>query len=137
MLDRAALADDLIRDEGMRQKPYRDSVGKLTIGIGRNLDDRGLSNDECLELLSNDIDLAVSELTAVLPEWRLLDEPRGRALVNMMFNLGRPKFCEFTRMIAAIRRHDFEEAAREAKDSKWAKQVGTRAVRIAAALEGK
>jgi lysozyme len=136
MLDRDALMADLIRDEGLRLMPYKDTVGKLTIGIGRNIEDRGISKDEALYMLGNDITITMKDLDAVIPEWRLLDEPRARALANMCFQLGRVRFCQFVKMLAAIRKHDFAEAGREARDSLWYRQVPNRAERVVKMLEG-
>jgi lysozyme len=136
MLDRDALMADLIQDEGLKLMPYRCTAGKLTIGVGRNIEDRGISKDEALFMLGNDITIAMKDLDAVIPEWRYLDEPRARALANMCFQLGRVRFCQFTKMLDAIRKHDFAEAAREARDSLWAKQVPARSARVTKMLEG-
>jgi len=136
VIDRDALMADLIRDEGLRLMPYKDTVGKLTVGVGRNIEDRGLSKDEALYMLNNDISIAMKDLDAVIPEWRLLDEPRARALANMCFQLGRGRLCQFTKMLAAIRKHDFAEAGREARDSLWYRQVPNRAERVVKMLEG-
>jgi len=136
MLNRDALMADLINDEGLKLKPYRCTAGKLTIGCGRNLDDRGISRDEALYMLGNDISIALKDLDAVIPEWRLLDEKRARALANMCFQLGRVRFCQFTKMLDAIRKHDFAEAGREARDSLWYRQVPARAERVVKMLEG-
>lgn len=125
------LKRDLIRDEASRAKPYRDSVGKLTIGVGRNLDDRGLSADEIDLLLFNDVGLAVADLDRNAPWWRSLSEARQRGLANMCFNLGWPRLSGFKNMLASLKSGDFEAAAREALQSKWAEQVGARADRIA------
>jgi lysozyme len=122
---------DLIRDEGLRLKPYPDSVGKLTIGVGRNLDDRGISRDEALILCANDVAVAAGDLDRNASWWRGLSEPRARALMNMAFNLGWPRLAGFKVMLAALEHGDNVSAAREALDSAWAKQVGMRAVRIA------
>ena len=126
------LLADLKRDEGRRLKPYRDSVGKLTIGWGRNLDDVGISEAEAEAMLEADIAVAEHELDRVLPWWRELPEPAQRALANMAFNLGMPRLLGFRRMLAALGARDFETAAAESLDSKWARQVGDRAQRIAA-----
>jgi lysozyme len=107
----------------------------MTIGVGRNLDDRGITRDEALYMLGNDITITMKDLDAVIPEWRYLDEPKARALANMCFQLGRVRFCQFTKMIAAIRKHDFAEAGREARDSLWYKQVPNRAERVIKMLE--
>lgn len=130
-MDAGRLAKDLMRDEGMRLKVYRCPAGKLTIGIGRNLEDVGISSGEAIDLLDNDIARVVSELNAALPWWRDVPEPGQRALANMAFNLGLTRLMEFQRMIAALRAGDYEAAAAEALDSKWAEQVGARAERIA------
>ncbi len=134
MLNIEQLIADLELDEGVRRKPYRDTVGKLTVGVGRNLDDVGLSPDEVQLLLDNDIARAVSDLNQNIPWWA--DRPEGvqRALVNMCFNLGWPRLSSFTRMLAALEFKEFDMAAREALDSKWARQVGARAERIAALI---
>lgn len=130
-LNRDQLVQDLIRDEGLVLKPYRCTAGKLTIGVGRNLEDVGLSRDEAIYLLGNDIETAIKDLDAALPQWRLFSEARQRALVNMVLNLGRTRFMGFRNMIDALKRADFDEAARQALASKWASQVGARAQRIA------
>lgn len=130
-LDYGRLKKDLIRDEGNRLRPYRDTVGKLTIGVGRNLDDRGITYDESMFMLDTDINLALQDCYHVFPGWRYFSDGRKRALANMMHNLGRTKFVDFKRMIAAIAKHDWDKAADEALDSKWAKQVGKRSERVA------
>lgn len=124
------LEKELARDEGLRLKPYLDTVGKLTIGYGRNLDDNGISEGEALFMLRNDIATSRRELSAYT--WfRQLDESRQGAIINMHFNLGLPRLLTFRKMIAALDRGDYERAADEALDSRWASQVGERAVRIA------
>lgn len=125
------LVGELKRDEGMRLKPYHDTVGKLTIGIGRNLDDNGISEDEARFLLTNDIASVCNDLDRTLPWWRDLSPNRQRAIVNMGFNLGLPRLRQFRMMLAALEAGDWEAAAEEALNSAWAKQVGDRARRIA------
>lgn len=124
------LIDDLIRDEKESLTLYQDTVGKWTIGIGRNLSDRGISKDESRYLLKNDINNTYSALNHFLPIWKDLDEVRQRALFNMGFNLGIAKLLRFRKMIAALEIKDWNEAANQAKDSDWYKQVGKRAERI-------
>lgn len=123
---------DLQRDEGLRLKPYLDSVGILTIGYGRNLHDVGISKAEAEALLRADVEVAEAELDRVLPWWRDLPEPAARGLQNMVFNLGLPRLLKFSRMLAALKSGDYEAAAVESLDSEWAGQVGDRAERIAA-----
>jgi lysozyme len=133
--------DDLVRlltrHEGRRAFAYTDTVGRLTIGVGRNLTDRGLADDEIDLLLANDIALARSicedqfgdAFSDASPAW-------WHALVSMAFNLGGPRLAGFTRLRAAVRRGDWQAAAVEALDSRWATQTGHRATEIAAMLRG-
>ena len=125
------LRAELMRDEGVRLKPYQDSVGKLTIGVGRNLDDVGISQDEVANLLDNDIKRTMAELDKSLPWWRNLDEVRQRVLLNMAFNLGVAGLLGFKNTLAAIQNDKWGEAADGMLASKWAKQVGGRAQRLA------
>ncbi len=133
-MDLTAIKADLVRDEGLRLKPYRDSVGKLSIGVGRNLDDVGIAEAEAEILLGNDISRAMADLDRALPWWRGLSPPRQRALLNMAFNLGLPRLLGFREMLADLERGDGAGAARAAIDSRWAKQVGARAQRLAMLL---
>lgn len=126
------LVRDLVRDEGMRLKPYTDTVGKVTIGVGRNLDDVGISETEALDMLDADIDRSIEDLERNLPWLFERPEPVQRALVNMCFNLGWPRLSGFRNMLAALEAGDYDRAAAEALDSRWARQVGARAERIAA-----
>lgn len=130
------LLNDLKRDEGLVLKPYRDTVGKLTIGIGRNLDDVGINENEALYLAKNDIFKVTSALDVALPWWRTMSEPRQRALANMAFQLGVSGLLQFRKMLAAMQDGDFDKAATEALDSKWATQVPDRAKRITDMIRG-
>ena len=130
-MDVEALIRQLERHEGYRRHPYQDSVGKLTVGIGRNLDDVGLTRDEAQYLARRDVDRVCRELDDRLTWWRSLDEVRQRALADMGFNLGVPGLLGFRRMLAALEAGDYKTAAAEALDSLWARQVGQRATAIA------
>lgn len=129
------LEEMLIRHEGIRMQPYTDSVGKLTIGVGRNLTDVGISEDEAKDMLRADIWRAQKTLERVLPEAWALTEARRDALINMAFNMGEGRLRGFKKMIAAIKVHDYDEAARQALDSKWAQQVGARAHELATIIK--
>jgi lysozyme len=133
--ERDALVAGLRWDEGVRPFPYTDTVGKLTIGVGRNLSDRGLSNDEIDYLLQNDIDLVIDDLNRALPWWVELSPARQRVLANMCFNLGIARLKGFVRTLAAMRRGDYAAAAQGMRESLWAKQVGARAERLARLME--
>ena len=121
----------LITHEGLRLKPYRDTVGKLTIGVGRNLDDVGITEEEALYLLKNDIRRTIKFLSAVLPFWDRLSETRKIVLIDMCFNLGAKKFMSFKKMRKALEEGNYETAADEMLDSKWARQVKGRAQTLA------
>lgn len=130
-MDRAALISQLFDDEGLRLKPYRDSVGKLTIGVGRNLDDVGLSQDEALYLLGNDIRRAYGSLIVALPWVVKLNDARQNVLTNMAFNLGVDGLLGFKHTLNCVQREAWGDAADAMLQSKWARQVGARAVRLA------
>ncbi len=127
------LRAELMRDEDVRLKPYRDSVGKLTIGTGRNLDDVGISKDENDYLLDNDIARVERALDVHLPWWGHLDLVRQRVLANMCFNLGPRKLLRFRKTLPLIQQGQYEAAAREMLRSRWAQQVGHRALRLSQA----
>jgi len=135
MIDRDKLAKQLILHEGMRLNPYRDTVGKLTIGVGRNLDDEGISKEEALFLLENDITRVIAELDKALPWWEELDEVRQRVLADMCFNLGIGGLLKFQKTLELVEVHRYKEAAEEMLSSLWARQVGNRAVHLAKMME--
>ena len=118
-------------DEAVRAKPYRDTVGKLTIGVGRNLDDVGLHPDEIALMLDNDIGEAEQGCGTLFSSYEMLSDNRKAVLLNMAFNLGRERLGHFLKFRAAVDRGDFETAAKEMLDSTWATQVGIRAQRLA------
>lgn len=128
---RAHLIDQLVREEGLQLKPYHDTVGKLTIGIGRNLDDVGISHDEALLLLNNDIDRASAALRSRFPWVINLDDTRQAVLIDMAFNMGVVTLAKFTDTLAHIQSGDYVAASQAMLDSTWAKEVGMRAIRLA------
>jgi Phage-related lysozyme (muraminidase) len=129
------LIEQLIDHEGLKLKPYECTAGKLTIGVGRNLEDRGISDDEAEYLLHNDIEIVERELLEAQPLVSMLDAVRQRVLVDMGFNLGTPTLMKFQKMWDAVEDEDWEEASAQMLDSRWAKQVGRRAVRLADAMK--
>ena len=121
----------LVRHEGLRLKPYRCTAGKLTIGIGRNLDDRGISQKEAYAMLERDIQDCEKWLIDEIPEvYNKLDEVRQSVLLNMCFNLGIKGLLEFKNTLSFIGAGDWERAANNMLASKWAKQVGMRAIEL-------
>lgn len=134
-MDRQKLRIELIRDEGLRLKAYKDSLGNFTIGVGHlmPLTATGaemITEARAMDLLETDIDIAYSLATEVFGIMVEMADARQRALVNMCLNLGN-RIRGFKKLIAAVRAGQWDLAAAEALDSKWADQVGKRATRIA------
>lgn len=138
--------DRLIEHEGISLMPYRCVRGKLTIGVGRNLDDNPLSMEEkralgdymhgittngAKMLLRNDIKVAYNGAKKIFKDFDELCEDRRYALVDMCFQLGVKGVAKFRRMRWAIAGKDFEEASRACLSSVYAKQTPKRANRIA------
>ena len=128
---RQKLKNLLVNHESYKQFPYTDSTNHLTIGIGRNLNDRGISTTEALYLLDDDILYFFSKLNHYLNFFTKLTESRQIALVDMCFNLGIQGLLQFKEMMLALESDDFERAAMEMLNSKWAEQVGERATCLA------
>ncbi len=118
---RGQLTKDLVRDEGYRRNAYHCPNGKLTIGVGRNIQTRGVTKDEAEYLLNNDVDWVFDRLDKSLPWWMGMPEGPKLAVANMLFNMGWPRFKKFKKTIAALKMGDYKTAAKEALDSKWAR----------------
>ena len=119
--------------EGVRTHAYQCSADKWTIGVGRNIDEDGglgLSSEEINVLLINDIERVKSELSANYFWFPALDEVRQAALIDMCFNLGLSRLRGFVKALEAMSRQQFDNAAEEFLDSRWASQVGQRAIRV-------
>lgn len=129
-MDRAAMIKQLRLHEGERLKPYRCTAGRLTIGVGRNLEDRGITAEESAYLLGNDIDHHWRQLVQAVPWVTQLDEVRQRVLLDMAFNLGVAGLLGFKNTLSTIKAGDYAKAAAMMLDSRWAGQVGQRAQRL-------
>lgn len=131
------LLNQLRRHEGFRLDPYKCSEGYLTIGYGRNIETNGISEAEAEFMLLNDLVACESELKN--EGWyNQLDETRRAVVLNMAFNLGKPKLMQFKKFIGALSDDDYETASKEmvtgsdgVSPSKWASQVGSRAYELA------
>ena len=130
----AQLKADLIEDEGSRLKPYRDTVGKVSIGIGRNLTDVGISSDEEDLMYRNDVQRVMTQLDRALPWWNALPEPAARVLANMTFNMGLGGVLQFKTTLQELREHRFKDAADSLLHSAVARQLPNRYGRLAALL---
>lgn len=126
------LRDMLKRHEGVEPHVYRCSAGYETIGVGRNISASGigLSEDEIDYLLDNDITRIIRELSSEYPWFNQLDDVRKDVMIDISFNLGATRLRGFKRALAAMEAADYKTAATEFLDSRWARQVGGRALEL-------
>jgi lysozyme len=126
------LIEMLKRHEGVKSNVYRDTGGLEHIGCGRNISESGpgLSEDEINYLLKNDLERCEAELNSEYVWFRILEGARRDAIMNIFFNLGATRFRGFKNAIAAMENQDYDTAAVEFMDSRWAKQVGGRALEL-------
>jgi len=123
------IEEQLILHEGLRTTVYRCPAGYLSIGVGRNLEKKGISVEEALLLLRNDITEITSRLEVY--DWFVsLDPIRQKVIIDMVFNLDISGFLAFRRMITALQAGDYERAAYEMANSRWYRQVGQRGIRL-------
>lgn len=121
----------LIKHEGIELKPYRCTSDKLTIGVGRNLDDNGISHETAMQMLTEDVDAAVEDLRRNLSWFDDAPVPVQEALVNLTFNMGMPNLMQFRKTLILLRDGAWDKAADELLDSRYATQVGYRANQVA------
>lgn len=121
----------LMKSEGLRLSPYQDTVGKITIGWGRNLSDVGITESEAIMMLDHDILIAERDTLRALPWTSSMDGVRFGVLVDMAFNMGITRLLTFKNTLAAVQARNYAKAAEHMLDSKWARQVGQRAVDLA------
>lgn len=125
------LASELIKKhEGLRLQPYKCTAGKLTIGYGRNIEDNGISVYEAEVMLENDIQKCYA-LCIKFPFWNNLNEVRQSVILDMCYNLGFTRLQGFKKMLKALEIQDYKSAAKEMLDSKWARDVKSRATELA------
>lgn len=125
------LLAQLRRHEGFEGKPYKDTVGKLTIGYGRNLDDVGINRVEGELLLANDVAKVLAQAERTFPWFKNVSPARQNVILNMIFNLGLEKFKLFRQTLAAMESGNADLAAERMLNSLWATQVKGRATELA------
>jgi len=125
-----SLKNDIIKDEGYRQFPYLCTSEKMTIAIGRNLDDVGLSEDEAVYLLENDLKRCIREANDIFSSFDSHNQTRKEVIINMLFNLGKTRFLGFVNTIQAFKDKDYMLTGSEMMDSKWYRKGGSRVARL-------
>ncbi len=140
MLDKKQLMEELIYDEGKVNEIYKDHLGYETFGVGHLIIESDeecgqpvgteISEERIMYCLEKDIDAICDDLDRNIPFWRDLDEERQRVIANMGFNLGINRLLQFEKFLSAVEEKDYESAAIEMMDSKWATQVGPRSERL-------
>ena len=131
------LINRVVKHEGLMLKPYKCPAGKLTIGVGRNLEDVGITKEEAMFLLENDLDRCHYECLRSFFWYKDLDVDRQGVIQEMCFNLGLARLKTFKKMLLACEIGNYELAAREMLSSLWARQVGKRAETLANIMKGK
>lgn len=127
-MEKEKIVEQIKRHEGFSGTPYKCPAGKTTIGYGRNLDAKPLSEEEAHFMLINDLNEVVYRVREKVVFYDDLDEARKGVLINMAFNLGVAGLMKFKKMLMSLHCKDYKRASEEMLDSKWAKQVGKRAI---------
>jgi lysozyme len=134
------LREQLKIDEGVKYEIYEDHLGYATFGIGHLITDKDpeygwpvgtkISEERVNEVFNSDVEKFINEAKKIFPDLDNKPESIQLVLVNMCFNLGAPRLSKFKKFIAAINNEEWIEAAVEMMDSRWAQQVGPRAMRL-------
>ena len=128
------LIEQIKRHEGVELMPYRDTEGLMTIGVGRNIEHNGIRMVEADFMLMNDIKDCMEE--AKTYHWyEGISVIRKAVIIIMLFNLGKPRFDKFVKFQAALAEGLYDKASTEMLDSRWAKQVGKRAVELSIQMQ--
>ena len=130
------LTETLIRHEGLRLSPYRCTEGKLTIGVGHNLDDNPISKRAAMMILEDDIAHCLVDLRNNISGFTAMPETVQEVLVNLCFNMGINRLLGFKNTLGHLREGSYPAAADELLDSRYARQVGRRANELADTLRG-
>ena len=139
-MDTEQLRDTLKVDEGVKYEIYNDHLGYPTFGIGHLIVESdeeygqpvgtGIHEDRVNEAFDKDVSVMVDEAKKIFSDFDNLPEEAQQVIVNMTFNMGRPRLSKFKKFIAGVEAGDWEKAAVEMMDSRWATQVGARAERL-------
>ena len=134
------LREQLKIDEGVKYEIYLDHLGYPTFGIGHLIveadEEHGkpvgtpITEERVNAVFDSDVAIYISEAKKVFPNLETLPSEAQEVIVNMTFNMGAPRLSTFKKFIAGVHANDWNTAAVEMMDSRWAKQVGNRAVRL-------
>ena len=127
-LDFDLLKKRLVDFEGLVLKPYHCSQNYLSIGVGRNLDSNGITEEEAMYLLDNDIHKVIEQLDKQWAVWRKFPDAAKYVSIDVAFNMGINTWMSFRKTRAYMEMGEWEEASKELLDSKYAEQVGRRAI---------
>ena len=127
-MDKQIIKDRLIDFESMVLQPYKCASGFLSLGVGRNLDANGVSEEEALYLLNNDIEAVINKLDKHWKVWRSFPIASQYVCIDLVFNMGINAWMSFRKTRAYMELEQWEEASKELLNSKYASQVGRRAL---------
>ena len=144
-MNREQVQKQLEIDEGVVYEIYRDHLGYPTFGIGHLIREEDpeygqpvgtpVDKKRVTEAFQADLDIAIDECKVLYDKWDKFPGEVQEILVNMMFNLGRPRLSKFKNMKKALDKGDWMLAAVEGEDSLWYRQVTNRADRLMTRLE--
>ena len=127
-MDMSNLKKTIIRHEG--KKLYKCSSDKWTIGVGHNIEDNGFSEAAIQFIFEEDLSTSIAECQRNIIGWDEMPSPAQEALVNLVFNMGINRLMQFKKTLGYLRNGEFGEAAEELLDSRYARQVPTRAQEV-------
>ena len=130
-MDIQRLRQQLIKHEGIEYKLYTCTSLKTSIGVGRNIQDRGISHETAMQMLDEDIDICINELQQTLSYWNDLPSRVKEGLINLCFNMGISRLMAFKKTFGFLREGMYDKAASELLESRYANQVGQRAIDVA------
>lgn len=129
-MDMSNLKKTIIRHEGKKKKLYKCTADKWTIGVGHNIEDNGLSEAAIQFIFEEDLSTSIAECQRNIIGWDEMPSPVQEALVNLVFNMGINRLMQFKKTLGYLRNGEFGEAAEELLDSRYARQVPTRAQEV-------
>ena len=131
MINEERLLQQLMIHEGLKLQPYYCTSDKLTIGVGRNLDDVGITTDEAEYMLMNDVKRVTEQCEGAFEWFNVAPDQVQEAVINLVFNMGLTAFKKFKMTIGHLEAGRYELAGAELLNSRYAEQVGQRSIDVA------